>query len=118
MFPAESIPNLTLVANLGLVLYLFLIGLETDVRFLISNLRVATSVAFAGMALPFALGCALAWGLYHQFAGDEGTLHIDFSVYMLFIGVAVAITVLSFRSTWLPVSRTISLLNPTHTALS
>ncbi|KAK5654749.1 hypothetical protein OQA88_7074 [Cercophora sp. LCS_1] len=92
IFPAESLPNLTLVANLGLVLYLFLIGLETDVRFLASNWRVATSVAFAGMALPFALGCALAWGLYHQFSGDEGVLEIGFSIYMLFIGVAIAIT--------------------------
>ena len=92
IFPPESIPNLTLVANLGLVLYLFLIGLETDVRFLVSNWRVATSVAFAGMALPFGLGCALAWGLYNQFSGVEGILAIGFSVYMLFIGVAIAIT--------------------------
>ena len=93
IFPAESLPNLTLVANVGLVLYLFLIGLETDVRFLLSNWRAATSVAFAGLALPFALGCALAWGLYHQFGGDEGIVSISFSVYMLFIGVAIAITV-------------------------
>ncbi|KAF9869537.1 sodium/hydrogen exchanger family protein [Colletotrichum karsti] len=92
IFPTESIPNLTLVANLGLVLYLFLIGLETDVSFLVSNWRVATSVAVAGLALPFALGCALAWGLYNQFSGDEGVTHINFSVYMLFIGVAIAIT--------------------------
>ncbi len=93
IFPDDSLPNLTLVANLGLVLYLFLIGLETDVRFLVSNWRIATSVAFAGLALPFGLGCALAWGLYHQFSGDEGIVNISFSVYMLFIGVAVAITV-------------------------
>ncbi|TDZ22794.1 K(+)/H(+) antiporter 1 [Colletotrichum orbiculare MAFF 240422] len=92
IFPTESLPNLTLVANLGLVLYLFLIGLETDVRFLVSNWRVATAVAFAGLALPFALGCALAWGLYNQFSGDEGVMHIDFSIYMFFIGVAIAIT--------------------------
>jgi Kef-type K+ transport system membrane component KefB len=93
IFPAESIPNLSLVANLGLVLYLFLIGLETDVRFLVSNWRVATSVAFAGIALPFGLGCALAWGLYHQFSQDENIVSINFSVYMLFIGIAIAITV-------------------------
>jgi Kef-type K+ transport system membrane component KefB len=92
IFPAASLPNLTLVANLGLVLYLFLIGLETDVRFLVSNWRIATSVAVAGMALPFALGCALAWGLYHEFSHDEGVVSIGFSVYMLFIGVAIAIT--------------------------
>jgi len=99
IFPAESVPFLTLVANLGLVLYLFLIGLETDVRFLISNWRVATSVALGGLTLPFALGCALAWGVYNQFLGDDGTRHIGFSVYMLFVGVAIAITASQIRPT-------------------
>lgn len=93
IFPAASIPNLTLVANLGLVLYLFMIGLETDVRFLLSNWRVATSVAFAGLALPFGVGCALAWGIYNAFRDDPGIKPISFSVYMLFVGIAVAITV-------------------------
>jgi Kef-type K+ transport system membrane component KefB len=93
IFPAASIPNLTLVANLGLVLYLFMIGLETDVRFLLSNWRVATSVAFAGLALPFGVGCALAWGVYNAFRDDPGIKPISFSVYMLFVGIAVAITV-------------------------
>ncbi|KAL7932559.1 Sodium/hydrogen exchanger family domain-containing protein [Trichoderma chlorosporum] len=92
IFPAASIPNLTLVANLGLVLYLFMIGLETDVRFLLSNWRVATSVAFAGLALPFGVGCGLAWGIYNAFRDDPGIKPIDFSVYMLFVGIAVAIT--------------------------
>lgn len=93
IFPEDSLPNLTLVANLGLVLYLFLIGLETDVRFLVSNWRIASAVAFAGLALPFALGCALAWGLYNEFRNDPGLVHIEFSTYLLFIGVAIAITV-------------------------
>ncbi|KAJ6442818.1 K+/H+ antiporter [Purpureocillium lavendulum] len=92
IFPKASLPNLNLVANLGLVLYLFLIGLETDVRFLVSNWRVATSVAFAGLALPFGLGCALAWGVYHAFREDAGIKPIEFQVYMLFIGIAIAIT--------------------------
>ncbi|QUC17338.1 uncharacterized protein UV8b_01579 [Ustilaginoidea virens] len=92
IFPAASIPNLNNVANLGLILYLFLIGLETDVRFLVSNWRVATSVAVAGLALPFGIGCALAYGVYHAFRGDAGLQPIKFSVYMLFIGIAVAIT--------------------------
>ncbi|KAH6669747.1 K+/H+ antiporter 1 [Plectosphaerella plurivora] len=92
IFPKASIPNLTLVANLGLVLYLFIIGLETDIGFLLSNWRVATSVSIAGLALPFAVGCALAWGVYNEFSDDEGILHIDFPIYMLFVGVAIAIT--------------------------
>lgn len=95
VFPPGSVSliNLNLVANLGLVLYLFLIGLETDVHFLISNWRAASSVAFAGLALPFGLGCALAWGVYHAFRDDPHLQPISFSVYMLFIGIAIAITV-------------------------
>lgn len=93
IFPEESLVNLNLVANLGLVLYLFMIGLETDVRFLISNWRVATTVAFTGLAVPFGLGCAIAWGLYNEFRNDDGVEHVDFPVYMLFVGVAIAITV-------------------------
>lgn len=91
IFPKESLPNLNLVANLGLVLYL--IGLETDVRFLVRHWRVATSVAFAGLALPFGIGCVLAWGVYHAFRDDDSLQPIRFSVYMLFIGIALAITV-------------------------
>ena len=93
IFPAESLPNLSVVANLGLILYLFLIGLETDVRFLLSNWRVATSVAVAGLALPFGIGCALAWGVYNAFRLESDIEPIRFSVYMLFIGIAIAITV-------------------------
>lgn len=93
IFPTESIPNLTLVANLGLVLFLFLVGLEVDLRFLVSNWRIATSVGIAGMALPFGLGCAISYGLYHEFRGEPGIEPIPFGTYMLFIGIAMAITV-------------------------
>lgn len=92
IFPKESIPNLSLVANLGLILYLFLIGMETDVKFLVANWRVATSVAFAGLAIPFGAGCGLAWGVYHAFREDSDLAPISFSTYMLFIGIAIAIT--------------------------
>ena len=93
IFPTASMPNLSLVANLGLVLFLFLVGLEVDLRFLLSNWKVALSVGLAGMALPFGLGAAVSYGLYNEFSGEEGTVAIDFGVYLLFIGVAMAITV-------------------------
>ena len=93
IFPTTSMPAFTLVANLGLVFFLFLVGLEVDLRFLASNWRVALSVGLAGMAVPFGLGCGIAWGLYHEFRSDSGLAPISFGVYMLFIGVALAITV-------------------------
>jgi Kef-type K+ transport system membrane component KefB len=92
IFPTAAMPNLNLVANLGLSLFLFLVGLEVDLRCLVSNWTIAASVGLAGMALPFGLGCALAVGLYNQFKTEPDVVHIDFGVYMLFVGVAMAIT--------------------------
>lgn len=93
IFPTESMPNFNLVANLGLVLFLFLVGLEVDLRFLVSNWQIALSVGAAGMALPFGLGCAISYGLFHEFRGEEKTKPIAFGTYMLFIAIAMAITV-------------------------
>lgn len=93
IFPEESIPTLSLAANLGLVLFLFLVGLEVDLRLLLKNWKISLSVGAAGMALPFGLGCAVAYGLYHEFREDEGLEPISFGTYMLFVGVAMAITV-------------------------
>ncbi|KAI9044167.1 Kha1p [Aspergillus affinis] len=92
IFPSQSIPNLNLVANLGLILFLFLVGLETDLRFLVSNWRVAASVSAAGMILPFGLGSAISYGLYNTFRDEPGTVPINFGTYLLFIGIAMAIT--------------------------
>ncbi|PYH48069.1 Kha1p [Aspergillus saccharolyticus JOP 1030-1] len=92
IFPKASLPGLSLVANLGLILFLFLVGLETNLKFLISNWRVAISVSAAGMVLPFGLGCAVAYGLYHAFRSEADTVEINFGTYLLFIGIAMAIT--------------------------
>lgn len=59
IFPTESMPMLSLVANLGLVIFLFLVGLEVDIRMLLKNWKVAVSVSAAGMILPFGLGLSL-----------------------------------------------------------
>jgi Kef-type K+ transport system membrane component KefB len=93
IFPAASMTNLNLVANIGLTLFLFIIGLEVDLRFLLGNWKVALNVGVASMAIPFGFGCAIAVGLYNQFKDEPGTVAIDFPVFMLFIGVAMAITV-------------------------
>lgn len=90
----EKVANslqLNLVANIGLVLFLFLVGLEVNMSMFLKNWRVALSVGLAGMILPFGLGCAIAWGLYNQFHNEPGTVHISFPIYMLFIGTALAV---------------------------
>jgi Kef-type K+ transport system membrane component KefB len=94
IFPLASMPVLNMAANLGLILFLFLVGLEVDMRMLTSNWRVAAGVGALGMVLPFGLGCAIALGLYNQFSEGRPD-NITFSVYLLFVGVALAITVRS-----------------------
>ena len=90
IFPVVALPNLTLVANLGLVFFLFLVGLEVDLRIMLRNARVALSVSIAGMLLPFGLGCAMAVGIYNTFAG--GPSAPSFGIFILFIGVSFSIT--------------------------
>lgn len=85
-------PALNVAANIGLILFLFLVGLEVDLRVLFKNWRISLGVGAAGMALPFGLGCAIAYGLYHEFRNEKGLVPISFGTYMLFVGVAMAIT--------------------------
>lgn len=92
IFPDDSMPVLNNVANLGLILFLFLVGLEVNMKMFLSNWRVALSVGLAGMMLPFGLGCAIAWGLYNEFHNEPQTVPISFPIYMLFIGTALSIT--------------------------
>ena len=51
--------------------------------------RLAISVGVAGMALPFGLGCAISWGLYHEFRDEPGLVPISFGTYMLFVGQSI-----------------------------
>ena len=93
LFPPESKPILFAVCQLGLVLYMFLIGVEFDFDLISSRLRSAAAVSLAGIAAPFALGCAVAWGLMSGSGlpgmfGDKTTTHQA----MLFMGAAMSIT--------------------------
>ncbi|KAI8978732.1 Sodium/hydrogen exchanger family-domain-containing protein [Trametes punicea] len=88
IFPDESRPYLSLVANIGLCLFLFLVGLEIDAAVIKRNARLSVTVAMAGMCLPFGLGAALSVPLYHTFIDSS----VKFTNFMLFTGVAYSIT--------------------------
>ena len=62
---ADSFPSLQTVATLGLFALLFLTGLESELDELVAVGGQATTVAVAGVALPFALGTAGLMGLFH-----------------------------------------------------
>jgi Kef-type K+ transport system membrane component KefB len=59
IFPAPSLPFLNLLATLGLILFLFVIGLEVDFGLFRRNLRPSLAVSIAGISIPFGLGCCI-----------------------------------------------------------
>jgi Kef-type K+ transport system membrane component KefB len=71
IFPQSSRPYLALVADIGLCLFLFLIGLEIEGSVVKRNARLSATIALAGMALPFGLGAALSVPLYKHFIPEE-----------------------------------------------
>lgn len=90
LFPPESKAILFSVSQLGLVLYMFLVGVEFDVGLIRPRLRGAVSVSMAGMLAPFALGSALAFFLAQDPAlFPEKTTRLEA---MLFMGAAMSIT--------------------------
>lgn len=89
IFPSQSIPYLSLVANIGLCLFLFLVGLEIDTTIIRRNLRLSVTIAAAGITLPFGLGAVLAIPVYHHFIDSS---QVSYPHFMLFTGVAFSIT--------------------------
>ena len=89
IFPEASISYLNLVANVGLILFLFLVGLEVDVGVMRKNGRNSAIISLISMAIPFGLGAAVAVPIYNTYV-DKST--VTFGHFLLFVGVAMSIT--------------------------
>ncbi|CUS24046.1 LAQU0S13e02058g1_1 [Lachancea quebecensis] len=92
IFPKSSIPGLTLVANLGIILFMFFLGLEVDNGFIRQNGRTALSIGLATLAVPFGFGCLFALPLYNNYMKSDDTPEVKFTVFMVFIAVSFAVT--------------------------
>jgi Kef-type K+ transport system membrane component KefB len=90
VFPKASLSITYAVAQIGIVLYMFLVGVEFQVDLIRKRLRSAASVSVAGILTPFALGSLLALSL----VGDSTFFTAEVSRWeaMLFMGAAMSIT--------------------------
>jgi Kef-type K+ transport system membrane component KefB/nucleotide-binding universal stress UspA family protein len=88
LFPPESLGYLDTLSQIGLVLFMFLVGLEFDPRLLRGRGRTAVITSHVSIVAPFMLGAALALYLYPRLA--EG--HVQFGSFALFMGAAMSIT--------------------------
>lgn len=90
LFPKASMSILYAISQLGLVLYMFMVGLEFDTAVIRTRLRSAGLISASGIVVPFILGAALAWRL-----GNDGTFftsHISLSLAAMYMGAAMSIT--------------------------
>jgi Kef-type K+ transport system membrane component KefB len=90
VFPKASLTITYAVAQIGIVLYMFLIGVEFQVDLIRKRLRSAASVSIAGILTPFTLGSLLALVLVRN--GDYFTPGVARWEAMLFLGAAMSIT--------------------------
>ena len=88
IFRADSLPNLNFLSQIGLILFMFIIGLELDIHLLKNRAHTAVVVSHASIIVPFAMGVSLAYFLYATFAPP----HISFLAFGLFMGIAMSIT--------------------------
>lgn len=87
VFPTDVLTPLGVAANLGLIFFMFLVGLEVDQRQLRGRLAPALMISNASVALPMLLGIAAALPLYKLVGPDK-----KFVAFALFMGVAMSIT--------------------------
>jgi Kef-type K+ transport system membrane component KefB len=88
LFPASSLETLRLLSQIGVVLFMFIVGMELNVRHVREKGSAAVMISHASIIVPFLLGSALSLFLYKDLA-PPGT---SFNAFALFIGVAMSIT--------------------------
>ena len=84
IFPDASLPKLHLVADFGLILYLFLIGMELDPMEVAKTFKKSAAISIAGITLPFAIGSGASTLIYTNYI----TADVSLVSFVLFCGVA------------------------------
>ena len=88
LFPLNSMGNLHIISQLGLVLFMFIVGMEFNINRLKSKVISAIIISNASIIVPYFLGIILSFFLFRNFASPD----VKFSAFALFTGISVSIT--------------------------
>jgi Kef-type K+ transport system membrane component KefB/nucleotide-binding universal stress UspA family protein len=88
LFSPDVLPFLDVLSQIGLVFFMFLIGLELDVRLIKGRGHAAAAVSHASIVVPFLSGVGVALAIFTRLGSAEG----DFVPFALFLGASMSIT--------------------------
>jgi Kef-type K+ transport system membrane component KefB/nucleotide-binding universal stress UspA family protein len=88
LFPPETVPFLNVLSQIGLIFFMFLIGLELNPKYLSGNLEVAIHVSHVSIVVPFSLAALSSLLLYPLLSSNT----VPFTAFALFLGAAMSIT--------------------------
>ncbi len=88
LFPAASLGTLSFISQIGLILFMFIIGMELDLKAIGKQAYGAVIISHASIIIPYTLGMGLAYFMYKEYA----PANISFLSFALFMGIAMSIT--------------------------
>ena len=88
LFPPHSLTNLELLSQVGLILFMFVIGMELDFSILKNKINETLVISHAGILVPFFLGILSSYWIYETYAASQ----TPFLPFALFIGISMSIT--------------------------
>jgi Kef-type K+ transport system membrane component KefB len=88
LFPPASLGTLNFLSQIGLILFMFIIGMELDLKAIRKQAFGAVIISHASIIIPYTLGMGLAYFIYNEYA-PAGTSFLSFA---LFMGIAMSIT--------------------------
>ena len=88
LFPETSLDILRLLSQVGVILFMFSVGLDVDVAHLRQRAPIAIAVSHFSIVVPFVLGVVAALALFRQYAPAG----VPFHSFALFMGIALSIT--------------------------
>lgn len=88
IFPASSLGRLRMLSQVGVILFMFAVGMEMDVRHLRGKAAAAVMISHVSIVFPYFLGVLLSWFIYPSFAPPN----VRFVAFALFMGIAMSIT--------------------------
>lgn len=88
LFPVASLGSLNFLGQIGLILFMFIIGMELDLKAIVKQTHNAVIISHASIIIPYTLGMGLAYYIYHDYAPSG----ISFLSFSLFMGITMSIT--------------------------